>query len=396
MGCCAKKKPQQLLEKNPAQKNNEEESSELSTIKVSYSDFEPLYLIGTGSLGKVILVRYIKNKTIYAMKELSKTKIKLNKQEEHSKSERDLMVTLSSPFIVNIKLAFQDENKLYIVSEFLQGGDMFFHMHHSTINLTESTVKFYIIELILALEFLHENNVIYRDLKPENILMDTEGHIKISDFGLSKKLENPKDKAYTLCGTLQYLAPEILKNKGYDKSVDFWSLGCIYYEMLTGKKPFNIQGNKINPNIFEEKINFDENMNPLLINLISQFLSVNPKKRLGYGVNGIKKIKEHPYFNDIDWNKYLNKEIEPPFVPKLENELDLRYFDKCFTEEPVNSNRTTIYSRSNGTSEYNGFNYMTQSIENIIESDKHEQEKEKEKEKEEENAQIQEQEQELL
>ena len=330
------------------------------------------------------------------MKELSKTKIKLNKQEEHSKSERDLMVTLSSPFIVNIKLAFQDENKLYIVSEFLQGGDMFFHMHHSTINLTESTVKFYIIELILALEFLHENNVIYRDLKPENILMDTEGHIKISDFGLSKKLENPKDKAYTLCGTLQYLAPEILKNKGYDKSVDFWSLGCIYYEMLTGKKPFNIQGNKINPNIFEEKINFDENMNPLLINLISQFLSVNPKKRLGYGVNGIKKIKEHPYFNDIDWNKYLNKEIEPPFVPKLENELDLRYFDKCFTDEPVNSNRTTIYSRSNGTSEYNGFNYMTQSIENIIESDKHEQEKEKEKEKEEENAQIQEQEQELL
>ena len=193
MGCCAKKKPQQLLEKNPAKKNNEEESSELSTIKVSYSDFEPLYLIGTGSLGKVILVRYIKNKTIYAMKELSKTKIKLNKQEEHSKSERDLMVTLSSPFIVNIKLAFQDENKLYIVSEFLQGGDMFFHMHHSTINLTESTVKFYIIELILALEFLHENNVIYRDLKPENILMDTEGHIKISDFGLSKKLENPKD-----------------------------------------------------------------------------------------------------------------------------------------------------------------------------------------------------------
>ena len=219
MGCCPKKKTQQLLiDKNNTQNN--EDKSELSTIKLSYLDFDPLYLIGTGSLGKVILVRYKKNKNIYAMKELSKSKIKINKQEENSKSERDLMIELTSPFILNIKFAFQDETKLYIVSEFLQGGDMFYHMHHSTINFTESTVKFYIIELILAIEFLHENNVIYRDLKPENILMNSEGHIKISDFGLSKKLENQKDKAYTLCGTLQYLAPEILKNKGYDKSVD--------------------------------------------------------------------------------------------------------------------------------------------------------------------------------
>ena len=380
MGCCPKKKTQQLLiDKNNTQNN--EDKSELSTIKLSYLDFDPLYLIGTGSLGKVILVRYKINKNIYAMKELSKSKIKINKQEEHSKSERDLMIELTSPFIVNIKFAFQDETKLYIVSEFLQGGDMFYHMHHSTINFTESTVKFYIIELILAIEFLHENNVIYRDLKPENILMNSEGHIKISDFGLSKKLENQKDKAYTLCGTLQYLAPEILKNKGYDKSVDWWSLGCIYYEMLTGNLPFKTNGNKINLDVFEEKIDFDENMNPLLINLISQLLNVNPKKRLGYGAQDAKKIKEHQYFNDVDWNKYLNKEIEPPFVPKLEGELDLRYFDKCFTDEPVNSNRTTINSRSNATSEYNGFTYMTQSIaKEITDCAKNDEEKEHEQE----------------
>ena len=380
MGCCPKKKTQQLLiDKNSTQNN--EDKSELSTIKLSYLDFDPLYLIGTGSLGKVILVRYKKNKNIYAMKELSKSKIKINKQEEHSKSERDLMIELTSPFIVYIKFAFQDETKLYIVSEFLQGGDMFYHMHHSTINFTESTVKFYIIELILAIEFLHENNVIYRDLKPENILMNSEGHIKISDFGLSKKLENQKDKAYTLCGTLQYLAPEILKNKGYDKSVDWWSLGCIYYEMLTGNLPFKTNGNKINLDVFEEKIDFDENMNPLLINLISQLLNVNPKKRLGYGAQDAKKLKEHQYFNDVDWNKYLNKEIEPPFVPKLEGELDLRYFDKCFTDEPVNSNRTTINSRSNATSEYNGFTYMTQSIaKEITDCAKNDEEKEHEQE----------------
>ena len=373
MGCCEKKKPEQLLDKNT--QNEKKEISELTNKKISYLDFEPLKLIGTGSLGRVILVRYNYNNNIYAMKELSKAKIKLNKQEEHSKAERDLMVKLNSPFTVNIKFAFQDESKLYIVSEFLQGGDMFYHIHHSTIHLTEETVKFYIIEIILGIEFLHSNNVIYRDLKPENILMDSEGHIKLSDFGLSKLLESPKDKAYTLCGTLQYLAPEIIKNKGYDKSVDWWSLGCVYYEMLTGKMPFKVKGNLINQNIFEEKINFDDISNPILVNLISQLLSVNPKKRLGYGEYDAKKIKEHQYFNDVDWNKYLNKEIEPPFLPKLEGELDVRYFDKSFTDEPINSNRSTINSRSNGTSEYTGFTYMTQSVgKDMVEDVKNEEE----------------------
>ena len=282
MGCCAKKKPEQLIEKNNTQEENKE-SSELVTVKLSYQDFEPLKLIGTGSFGKVLLVKYNSNNNLYAMKVLNKSQIKLKKQEENTKNERDLMVKLNNPFILSIKFAFQDESKLYIVSEFLQGGDLFYHLHHSTINLTEEVAKFYIIELILGLEFLHQNNVIFRDLKPENILLDSEGHIRISDFGLSKILENSRDKAYTLCGTLKYLAPEILKNKGYEKSVDWWSLGCIFYEMLMGHLPFKINGNVIDPEVFEEKIKFNDNMNPLLVDLISQLLAVNPKKRIGYG-----------------------------------------------------------------------------------------------------------------
>ena len=374
MGCCEKKKPQQLIEKNDSNDENKE-SSELVTVKLTSHDFEHLKLIGTGSFGKVLLVRYNHNNNLYAMKILSKAQIKLKKQEEHSKNERDLMVKLNNPFIVSIKFAFQDETKLYIVSEFLQGGDLFYHLHHSTINLTEEVAKFYIIELILGLEFLHQNNVIFRDLKPENILLDSEGHLRISDFGLSKILENPRDKAYTLCGTLKYLAPEILKNKGYEKSVDWWSLGVIFYEMLMGYLPFKIKGNVIDPEVFQEKIKFNENMNPLLVDLISQLLAINPKKRIGYGESDAKKIKEHPYFSDVDWKKYLNKEIEPPFVPKLDGDLDLRYFDKSFTDEPVNSNRSTIMSRSNGTSEYNGFTYMAQSIgKDIIEIAKNDEE----------------------
>ena len=205
--------------------------------------------------------------------------------------------------------------------------------------------------------------------------LDSEGHIRISDFGLSKILENSRDKAYTLCGTLKYLAPEILKNKGYEKSVDWWSLGCIFYEMLMGHLPFKINGNVIDPEVFEEKIKFNDNMNPLLIDLISQLLAVNPKKRIGYGDSDAKKIKEHQYFIDVDWNKYLNKEIEPPFVPKLDGDMDLRYFDKSFTDEPVNSDRATIMSGSNRTSEYNGFTYMAQSIgKDIVEIAKNDEE----------------------
>jgi serine/threonine protein kinase len=374
MGCCAKKKPEQLIEKNNTQEENKE-SSELVTVKLSYQDFEPLKLIGTGSFGKVLLVKYNSNNNLYAMKVLNKSQIKLKKQEENTKNERDLMVKLNNPFILSIKFAFQDESKLYIVSEFLQGGDLFYHLHHSTINLTEEVAKFYIIELILGLEFLHQNNVIFRDLKPENILLDSEGHIRISDFGLSKILENSRDKAYTLCGTLKYLAPEILKNKGYEKSVDWWSLGCIFYEMLMGHLPFKINGNVIDPEVFEEKIKFNDNMNPLLVDLISQLLAVNPKKRIGYGDSDAKKIKEHQYFIDVDWNKYLNKEIEPPFVPKLDGDMDLRYFDKSFTDEPVNSDRATIMSGSNRTSEYNGFTYMAQSIgKDIVEIAKNDEE----------------------
>ena len=374
MGCCAKKKPEQLIEKNNTQEENKE-SSELVTVKLSYQDFEPLKLIGTGSFGKVLLVKYNSNNNLYAMKVLNKSQIKLKKQEENTKNERDLMVKLNNPFILSIKFAFQDESKLYIVSEFLQGGDLFYHLHHSTINLTEEVAKFYIIELILGLEFLHQNNVIFRDLKPENILLDSEGHIRISDFGLSKILENSRDKAYTLCGTLKYLAPEILKNKGYEKSVDWWSLGCIFYEMLMGHLPFKINGNVIDPEVFEEKIKFNDNMNPFLIDLISQLLAVNPKKRIGYGDSDAKKIKEHQYFIDVDWNKYLNKEIEPPFVPKLDGDMDLRYFDKSFTDEPVNSDRATIMSGSNRTSEYNGFTYMAQSIgKDIVEIAKNDEE----------------------
>ena len=367
MGCCHKKKQEQLIDKSAnkemeTQAGGGELSSNQENIKLSYNDFEPLKLLGTGSFGRVLLVRFKSNNTLYAMKILRKDQIKLKHQEEHTKTERDLMVKINNPFVVNIKFAFQDDSKLYIVSDFMQGGDMFYHLH-SQKKFEEERAKFYTIELILGLEFLHKNNMIYRDLKPENILMDSNGHIKISDFGLSKILDKPNGKAFTLCGTPQYLAPEIIKNKGYDKTVDWWSLGCFLYEMLTGYLPFYIpKGNKINPKTYEEPLRFPPDVNPIAINLINQLLTVNPKKRLGYGDEGATKIKHHDFFKGVDWNKYWNKEVEPPFLPEFDNEEDLRYFDKMFTDEPVNNSRPTVYSRSRDFSVYKGFTFVTNSV----------------------------------
>ena len=391
MGCCEKRKEERSIEENKERKESEMQEnitkdqdeevekesdkeaekdinrdSGIENIKLTYNDFEALKLLGTGSFGRVLLVRFLNNNNLYAMKILSKDQIKLRHQEEHTKTERDLMVKVNSPFIVNIKCAFQDENKLYIVSDFMQGGDMFYHLH-SNKKFDEKTARFYLIEIILALEFLHKNNMIYRDLKPENILMDSNGHLKISDFGLSKILDNPYDKAYTLCGTPQYLAPEILKNQGYDKTVDWWSLGCLLYEMVTGILPFYIpKGNKINPFIFEEPLQFPSGLNPTTISLIKELLTVNPKKRLGYGKGDANSIKSHEFFKDIDWEKYMKKEIKAPFIPDLEDELDLKYFDKMFTEEPIDSDRPSINTRTREHSNYKGFTYVTNSVQQDI------------------------------
>ena len=379
MGCCQKKKPEivedpkseSLNVKNIENDNNndkEEENEPGLNVKLSYSDFLALKLLGRGSFGEVLLVKLKATGKIYAMKILDKKILKLKNQQNHTKTERDLMVRINSPFIVNIKSAFQDNNNLYLVSEFMQGGDMFFHMHDNQTNIFSlEKTKFYVIELILALDSLHKNNMVYRDLKPENILLDSKGHIKLTDFGLSKILEDGEDKAYTLCGTPQYLAPEVLLRKGYDKAVDWWSLGCIMYEMLTGKLPFPFKrGVKLSIKTYEKKINFPSKITENAKDLIQKLLVINPNDRLGSGADGSENIKKHPFFEEVDWDSAFEKQLDPPFVPKLKDETDLKYFDTMFTEEKVdgpkrkNTNRDRERSQSN---DYEGFTYTAQSVE---------------------------------
>ena len=322
-------------------------------------------LLGRGSFGQVILARLKINNKLYAMKILDKTQLKLKHQEVHTKTERDLMVKINCPFLVNIKSAFQDEKYLFIVSDFMQGGDMYYHMHEARKFDFELT-QFYISEIVLALDYLHKNNMVYRDLKPENILLDSKGHIKITDFGLSKILNSSKDKAFTICGTPQYLAPEVFINQGYDKNVDWWSLGCLIYEMLTGRLPFSIKrGNRINLDIYKQKLKFPRYLNEDAIDLISKLLVFEPKKRLGYGKDGTENIKNHPFFEEINWDDIWNKKIVPPFKPELEDELDLKYFDSQFTNEPVESFSKNPRSRE-VSYEYKNFTYVTESVKNEL------------------------------
>jgi serine/threonine protein kinase len=351
---------------NIIESNNEEENEHPLNIKLTYNDFQPIKLLGRGSFGEVILVRLKSTKKVYAMKILDKKILKMKKQQNHTKTERDLMVKINSPFIVNIKSAFQDDTNLYLVSEFMQGGDMFFHMHDGQIVIfSHDKTRFYILELVLALESLHKNNMVYRDLKPENILLDSKGHVKLTDFGLSKILEDEDDKAFTLCGTPQYLAPEVLLKKGYDKMVDWWSLGCVMYEMLMGRLPFAIKRGMINLKIYEKKVDYPRKISNEARDLIEKFLVVNPTERLGYGPNGTDDIKNHPFFNGVDWDLAIQKKYKPPFIPKLKNDVDLRYFDNCFTDEPIGGpkRRITIRDRDREPSnEYKGFTYMAESV----------------------------------
>ena len=236
MGCCQKKKSEQLIEKE----ESKEMQSNPDAIKLTYNDFQPLKLLGTGSFGRVLLVRFLTNNQLYAMKILSKNQIKLKHQEEHTRTERNLMVQINSPFIVNIKFAFQDESKLYIVSDFMQGGDMFYHLH-SQKKFDESRARFYAIELILGIEFLHKNNMIYRDLKPENILMDSTGHLKISDFGVSAIKSDEVDDLLkchgTVAGPIQFMAPEMCFGDAYDFKSDIYMLGLTFWFMASSTLP---------------------------------------------------------------------------------------------------------------------------------------------------------------
>ena len=210
--------------------------------------------------------------------------------------------------------------------------EKYYHLHKEQY-FKESKAKFYICEIILAIEHLHKNNIIYRDLKPENILLDENGHIKLTDFGLSKIVNDiNKDRTFTICGTPEYVAPEVLTGKGYNKSVDWWSLGIVLYEMLCGYSPFREARERIDIEIYFKPIHHDNLISDIAFDLINKLIEPNCEKRLGYGIMDSIEIKNHVFFKDINWKKVERKEIEPEYKPVLKKPGDVSNFDTIFTD----------------------------------------------------------------
>jgi serine/threonine protein kinase len=299
------------------------------------NDFQILKLIGKGTFGQVYQVRKKDTQRIYAMKVLSKKVIIQKKEVAHTLGERNILVRTAktdSPFIVGLKFSFQTPTDLYLITDFMSGGELFWHLQKEG-RFNEARAKFYIAELILALQHLHEHDIVYRDLKPENILLDANGHIALCDFGLSKANLTKGDTTNTFCGTTEYLAPEVLLDEaGYTKMVDFWSLGVLVFEMCCGWSPFYAEDTQqMYKNIAFGKVRFPRDALSMEgRNFVKGLLNRNPRHRLGAN-DDAKELIAHSFFADVDWDALARKNVPPPFKPKLKSVTDTSNFDPEFT-----------------------------------------------------------------
>ncbi|BFZ53820.1 Serine/threonine-protein kinase [Savitreella phatthalungensis] len=319
-------------------------------------DFEILKLIGKGTFGQVYQVVKRDTKRVYAMKVLSKKVIVQKKEVAHTVGERNILVRTAlteSPFIVGLKFSFQTPTDLYLVTDYMSGGELFWHLQKEG-KFQERRAKFYIAELILALEHLHAHDIVYRDLKPENILLDANGHIALCDFGLSKANLSANSTTNTFCGTTEYLAPEVLlDDSGYTKLVDFWSLGVLVFEMCCGWSPFYAEDTQqMYKNIAFGKVRFPKDtLSVEGRNFVKGLLNRNPDHRLG-SKRDAAELKEHPFFADIDWAALLQKKLAPPFKPVLTGEHDTNNFDEEFTRAEVDQNGVVIKDDPNNPNRY--------------------------------------------
>jgi len=300
--------------------------------KVCTEDFQKLKCIGRGGFGRVLLVKKKDSQQIFAMKILKKQFIITSNQVDHTTAERNVLVKVEHPFLPKLYYAFQDADKLYFVMDFINGGELFHHLHKEK-RFSEERARFYGAQIVSAISYLHSLGIIYRDLKPENILLSKEGNVVITDFGLAKEgLHGANARTETRAGTPEYLAPEVIKGNKYTKAVDWWSVGILIFEMLTGAPPFaSDQIQQLFEKIIKTQVIFPKTVSVDAADLISKLLQKEPLKRLDDPI----KISAHPWFKGIDWKKLHAKEITPPFVPKVSDDLDTANIDPTFLKEEI-------------------------------------------------------------
>lgn len=344
------------------------DSSRRQTQKVSVDDFDLLKVLGKGSFGKVMMVRKKDTQKIYALKTLRKAALVKRNQLMHTRTERSILQNIKHPYLTSLTYAFQTPDKLYLVMDYCGGGELFFWLKKDR-RFSQNKARLYAGEIILALQELHRHDIIYRDLKPENILLDLEGHLKLTDFGLSKEAVTGAGAVggtKTFCGTPEYLAPEILENKGHGKAVDWWSLGTLIYEMLTGLPPFYDQNmQRMYDKILNAPLRFPSFMSAEAKDLLTGLLTRKISDRLGSGPTDAEEIKAHPFFRGIDWEAVMRKEVVPEFKPPNRlGSIDTSNFDAEFTgEKPVDSVVTTTMSETQrNKAQFPGFTFNSDNM----------------------------------
>ena len=341
--------------------------------KLTPEDFEALYLVGQGAFGKVFQVRKKDTGVLYAMKVMKKEVVIAKEQMEYTKQERDILTSITHPYVVKLRFSFQTATKLYLVLDFINGGHLFYWMYREGM-FDVGLTRFYIAEIVCGIGHLHSLNIMHRDLKPENILVDREGHVRITDFGLAKKFSSDGEKANSLVGSIDYMAPEILKDKGHGKEADWWSVGVLLYEMLIGQLPFRGKNKAaIQKAITSQKIKMPTFVETDAAKLIQNLTMKDPNLRLGSDVNlkkdstsknGTEEVKKHKFFSKINWAKLEKREVPAPFVPKIDQDKGdgcVAHFDKKWTDAKVHAEAESAAASPSSAEQHHflGFTYVS-------------------------------------
>ncbi|XP_040854926.1 serine/threonine-protein kinase N2 isoform X1 [Ochotona curzoniae] len=304
-------------------------------FQFNLQDFRCCAVLGRGHFGKVLLAEYKHTNEMFAIKALKKGDIVARDEVDSLMCEKRIFETVNSvrhPFLVNLFACFQTKEHVCFVMEYAAGGDLMMHIHTDV--FSEPRAVFYAACVVLGLQYLHEHKIVYRDLKLDNLLLDTEGFVKIADFGLCKEGMGYGDRTSTFCGTPEFLAPEVLTETSYTRAVDWWGLGVLIYEMLVGESPFpGDDEEEVFDSIVNDEVRYPRFLSTEAISIMRRLLRRNPERRLGAGEKDAEDVKKHPFFRLIDWNALMDKKVKPPFVPTIRGREDVSNFDDEFTSE---------------------------------------------------------------
>jgi serine/threonine protein kinase len=305
-------------------KKSKKQKNSNQGINVDLNNFEMSQTVGMGSFGRVRLCRHKKSGHVYVMKILKKYEIIRQKQVDHLFYEYRILSIMNHPYIVELKgVNALDPKYLYLILEYVPGGELFSLLRNS-VSFPVDQAKFYVAHIVTIFEYLHEKKIVYRDLKPENILINKNGYLKLTDFGFAKVIEG---KTYTLCGTPEYLAPEIILNKGHGMPVDWWTMGILLYEMLVGIDPFSDDDPMmIYQKIIKGKIHYPKGIDKDGKSLIKHLLEADTTKRYGCLKNGVRDIVNHRFFDDFNWREFVFSRMKAPYIPEIKGEGDASCF----------------------------------------------------------------------